>query len=142
MNTSFDPNYPQLKVTLDREKARTLGVPVDEVFQSMSAFLGGSFVNDFNRFGRLYRVYVQADAGARLNPEDIGKIYVQVENHRRNDPTLDAGYRQRHSGDGDHDRFNLLRSVEITGVPGSRIYVRAGDEDARGRSSRRRCRKK
>src|SRR6185295_10074839 len=68
LNTSFDPNYPQLKVILDREKARTLGVPVNEVFQSMSAFLGGSFVNDFNRFGRLYRVYVQANSGARLKP--------------------------------------------------------------------------
>src|SRR4029434_8842074 len=64
--TSFDPNYPQVKVELDREKARSLGVPVNEVFQALSAVLGGSYVNDFNRFGRLYRVYVQADASARL----------------------------------------------------------------------------
>ena len=75
--TSFDPNYPQVKVELDREKARTLGVPVNEVFQALSATLGGSYVNDFNRFGRLYRVYVQADAAARLKAEDIGKIYVR-----------------------------------------------------------------
>ena len=60
--TSFDPNYPQVKVDLDREKARTLGVPVNEVFQAMSAAMGGAYVNDFNRFGRLYRVYVQAEA--------------------------------------------------------------------------------
>ncbi|HEU5238637.1 MAG TPA: efflux RND transporter permease subunit, partial [Pyrinomonadaceae bacterium] len=58
--TSFDPNYPQVKVDLDREKARTLGVPVNDVFQAMSAAMGGAFVNDFNRFGRLYRVYIQA----------------------------------------------------------------------------------
>ena len=51
--TSFDPNYPQVKVDLDREKARTLGVPVNEVFQTMSTAMGGAFVNDFNRFGPL-----------------------------------------------------------------------------------------
>jgi multidrug efflux pump subunit AcrB len=56
-----NPNYPQVKVELDREKARTLGVPVNEVFQTMSTAMGGAFVNDFNRFGRLYRVYVQAE---------------------------------------------------------------------------------
>ena len=60
--TSFDPNYPQVKVELDRDKARKLGVPVNEVFQAMSAALGGTYVNDFNRFGRLFRVYVQAEA--------------------------------------------------------------------------------
>ena len=59
---------PQVKVELDREKARTLGVPVNEVFQAMSAALGGSYVNDFNRFGRLYRVYVQAEADYRRKP--------------------------------------------------------------------------
>src|SRR6267142_3453635 len=52
--TSFDPSYPQVKVQLDREKARTLGVPVSDVFQAMSAAMGGTYVNDFNRFGRLY----------------------------------------------------------------------------------------
>src|SRR5437867_8040400 len=75
--TSFDPNYPQVKVDLDREKARTLGVPVNEVFQAMSTAMGGAFVNDFNRFGRLYRVYVQAQPESRLKSEDIGKIYVR-----------------------------------------------------------------
>jgi HAE1 family hydrophobic/amphiphilic exporter-1 len=50
--TSFDPRYPQVKVELDREKARTLGVPVSDVFQAMSAVMGGTYVNDFNRFGR------------------------------------------------------------------------------------------
>src|SRR4029434_9761735 len=47
--TSFDPNYPQVKVELDREKARSLGVAVNDVFQTMSAAMGGAFVNDFNR---------------------------------------------------------------------------------------------
>src|SRR6185436_5416984 len=75
--TSFDPNYPQVKVNLDREKARTLGVPVNDVFQTMSTAMGGAFVNDFNRFGRLYRVYVQAESTDRLKSEDIGRIYAR-----------------------------------------------------------------
>src|SRR6185503_16118778 len=77
--TSFDPNYPQVKVELDREKARKLGVPVNQVFQAMAAALGGTYVNDFNRFGRLYRVYVQAESASRRTPDDIGNIYVRSE---------------------------------------------------------------
>ncbi len=75
--TSFDPRYPQVKVELDREKARKLGVPVNEAFQALSASLGGSYVNDFNRFGRLFRVYVQSEADYRSKPEDIGDIWVR-----------------------------------------------------------------
>src|SRR5262249_33186626 len=75
--TPFDPTYPPVKVDLDREKARTLGVPVNEVFQAMSTVMGGSYVNDFNRFGRLYRVYVQAEADYRRKPSDIGDVYVR-----------------------------------------------------------------
>src|SRR5262249_58287913 len=70
--TSFDPRYPQVKVELDREKARKLGVPVNEAFQALSQSLGGSYVNDFNRFGRLFRVYVQPESDYRRRPEDIG----------------------------------------------------------------------
>src|ERR1700754_3307647 len=116
--TSFDPNYPQIKVTLDREKARTLGVPVNEVFQSMSSFLGGAFVNDFNRFGRLYRVYVQADAKDRLKPEDIGNIYVRSKTTSEMIPLSTMVTVTEVPGTEITTRFNLLRSVEISGVPG------------------------
>src|SRR6185503_8664931 len=77
MFTSFDPRYPQVKVDLDREKARKLGVPINEVFQALSASMGGTYVNDFNRFGRLFRVYVQSEADYRRKPKDIGDIYVR-----------------------------------------------------------------
>ncbi len=116
--TSFDPNYPQIKVTLDREKARTLGVPVNDVFQSMSSFLGGAFVNDFNRFGRLYRVYVQADADARLKPADIGQIYVRSKTTSQMIPLSTLVTVTEVPGTEITTRFNLLRSVEISGVPG------------------------
>ncbi len=115
--TAFDPNYPQVKVELDRERARTVGVPVNEVFQAMSAALGGAFVNDFNRFGRLYRVYVQAEAEARLKAEDIGRIYVRSKTTNQMIPLSTLITIKDVSGTELTTRFNLLRSVEIQGAP-------------------------
>ena len=115
--TSFDPNYPQVKVELDREKARTLGVPVNEVFLALSTTLGGSYVNDFNRFGRLYRVYAQADADARLKADDIGKIYVRSKTTNEMVPLSTLVSIREISGAELTTRFNLQRSVEIQGAP-------------------------
>ena len=115
--TSFDPNYPQVKVNLDREKARTLGVPVNEVFQTMSTAMGGAFVNDFNRFGRLYRVYVQAEASDRLHAEDIGRIYARSKTTNAMVPLSTLVSIDDSAGTEITTRFNLLRSVELTGAP-------------------------
>jgi HAE1 family hydrophobic/amphiphilic exporter-1 len=115
--TSFDPRYPQVKVDLDREKARKLGVPVDEVFQALSSSLGGSYVNDFNRFGRLFRVYVQAEAAFRRKPEDIGQIYVRSTTTGDMIPLGTLVTVSSQSGTELTTRFNLLRSVELQGVP-------------------------
>ena len=116
--TSFDPRYPQIKVDLDREKARKLGVPVNEVFQALSAVMGGSYVNDFNRFGRLFRVYVQADADYRRKPKDIGDIYVRSQTTKGMIPLSTLVTITSESGTEVTNRFNLFRSVEINGVPG------------------------
>ncbi|MCY2959229.1 MAG: multidrug efflux RND transporter permease subunit [Planctomycetota bacterium] len=115
--TSFDPTYPQVKVELDREKSRKLGVPVNEAFQAMSATLGGAYVNDFNRFGRLFRVYVQAEAEYRRSPEDIGDIYVR--SGTTGDMIPLSTLLTVTSGPGTEitNRFNLFRSVEVSGVP-------------------------
>jgi HAE1 family hydrophobic/amphiphilic exporter-1 len=115
--TSFDPNYPQVKVDLDREKARTLGVPVNDVFQAMSAAMGGAFVNDFNRFGKLYRVYVQAQPESRLKSEDIGHIYVKSKTTNQMIPLSTLVTVKQIAGTEITTRFNLLRSVEMTGSP-------------------------
>jgi HAE1 family hydrophobic/amphiphilic exporter-1 len=115
--TSFDPNYPQVKVDLDREKARTLGVPVNEVFQTMSTAMGGAFVNDFNRFGRLYRVYVQAESEDRLRSSDIGRIYVRSNTTNAMVPLSTLVNIDESSGTELTTRFNLLRSVELQGSP-------------------------
>ena len=115
--TAFDPTYPQVKVELDREKARTLGVPVNEVFQAMSAAMGGTYVNDFNRFGRLYRVYVQADADYRRKPGDIGDVYVRSKTTNTMIPLSTLVTIGSVPGTELTTRFNLLRSVEIQGAP-------------------------
>ncbi len=115
--TSFDPNYPQFRVELDREKARTLGVPVNEVFEALSATLGGSYVNDFNRFGRLYRVYVQADAEQRRKAEDIGKIYVRSKTTDQMVPLSTLVTVRDIAGSELTTRFNLQRSLEVQGAP-------------------------
>jgi hydrophobic/amphiphilic exporter-1 (mainly G- bacteria), HAE1 family len=115
--TAFDPTYPQVKVELDREKARTLGVPVNEVFQAMSTAMGGSYVNDFNRFGRLYRVYVQAEADYRRKPSDIGDVYVRSKTTGTMIPLSTLVTIKSEQGTEITTRFNLLRSVEINGAP-------------------------
>jgi HAE1 family hydrophobic/amphiphilic exporter-1 len=115
--TAFDPTYPQVKVDLDREKARSLGVPVNEVFQAMSAAMGGSYVNDFNRFGRLYRVYVQADADYRRKAGDIGDVYVRSKTTGTMIPLSTLVTIGSVPGTELTTRFNLLRSVEINGAP-------------------------
>jgi HAE1 family hydrophobic/amphiphilic exporter-1 len=117
--TSFDPRYPQVKVDLDREKARKLGVPVNEAFQALSVSLGGSYVNDFNRFGRLFRVYVQSEAAYRRKPEDIRDIWVRSETTGDMIPLGTLVTITARGGTELTNRFNLLRSVEFNGVPAS-----------------------
>ncbi|MDR5838872.1 efflux RND transporter permease subunit [Caballeronia sp. LZ034LL] len=72
--SSYQINVPQLNVDLDRVKAKQLGVSVTDVFDTMQVYLGSLYVNDFNRFGRVYQVRVQADAPFRAHPEDIGLL--------------------------------------------------------------------
>jgi len=115
--TSFDPRYPQVRVDLDREKARKLGVPVDEVFQALSTSMGGAYVNDFNRFGRLFRVYVQADSDFRRKPEDIGQIWVRSSTTGSMIPLSTLVTITSQAGTEITNRFNLFRSVELNGVP-------------------------
>jgi HAE1 family hydrophobic/amphiphilic exporter-1 len=115
--TSFNPQVPQVGVDLDREKARTLGVPINDVFAALSTSMGGSYVNDFNRFGRLYRVYVQAEPQFRQRPEDIGQFYVRSTTTNEMVPLSTLMRVSPASGTEITVRFNLFRSVEISGVP-------------------------
>jgi HAE1 family hydrophobic/amphiphilic exporter-1 len=77
VQTSFRADVPQIAVAVDRVKAQTLFVSVDEVFKVLSAYVGSSFVAQFNKFGRTFQIYVQADSNYRLRPEDIENLYVK-----------------------------------------------------------------
>ena len=75
--SSFQVNVPQLYADIDRTKARQLGVPITDVFDTMQIYLGSLYANDFNKFGRTYSVRVQADAPYRARAEDIGQLKVR-----------------------------------------------------------------
>ncbi|HJT60371.1 MAG TPA: multidrug efflux RND transporter permease subunit [Burkholderiales bacterium] len=77
MFSSFQVNVPQLNADVDRTRARQLGVPVTEVFDTMQIYLGSLYVNDFNKFGRTYSVRVQADAPYRARAKDVGLLKVR-----------------------------------------------------------------
>ena len=77
VTTSFRSTVPQVKVDVDRAKAETLQVPIDDVFSTLAAYLGSSYVDQFNKFGRVFQVYVQADSQFRLRPEDVELLPVR-----------------------------------------------------------------
>jgi multidrug efflux pump len=72
--SSFDINVPQIDSHVDRDKAKTYGIPLGDVFDTLQVYLGSLYVNDFNRFGRTYQVNVQAESPYRLQPEDISHL--------------------------------------------------------------------
>ncbi|MCC7635387.1 efflux RND transporter permease subunit [Stenotrophomonas rhizophila] len=75
--TSLDVNAPQLDVVIDRTKAKSQGVPLADVFESLQVYLGSLYINDFNRFGRTYKVTAQGDAAHRMQAEAIGQLQVR-----------------------------------------------------------------
>ncbi|MBI4864918.1 MAG: multidrug efflux RND transporter permease subunit [Candidatus Riflebacteria bacterium] len=113
--TTFRANVPQILVDLDEEKAMKMSVEVADVYTTLQTFLGGSYVNDFLKYGRLYRVYLQSDMESRNDPTDIRNYHVRS---RKGDMVplsmmLSTG---RMSGPQSTTRHNLYRSVTINGA--------------------------
>jgi HAE1 family hydrophobic/amphiphilic exporter-1/multidrug efflux pump len=79
IGTSFRVSAPRLFAHVNRERAKSMGVPISEVFDTLQAYFGNLYVNDFVKFGRVYRVQTEADAQYRSTPEDISKIYVRAD---------------------------------------------------------------
>ncbi len=107
---------PQLYVDVDRDRAKTLGLPINNVYNSLQAYLGSLYVNDFNKYGRIYRVQVQAEPQYRQSPDDLGQIYVR---NTYNEMVPLSGVLNMHfqSGPNVVSRFNSYPSVQITGAP-------------------------
>jgi HAE1 family hydrophobic/amphiphilic exporter-1/multidrug efflux pump len=110
---------PQLSVDVDRERAKALGVSLDELYGTLAATLGSYYVNDFNKFGRTWQVLMSADPAYRDRPDDIGKIFVRSAANEM--VPLASLARVRYSAGPDAlDRFNNLPAVKIfgQGAPG------------------------
>ena len=111
---TFRSAEPQLRLEVDRERAKTLGVPIDDVYETLQAYLGGVYVNDFNLYGRTYRVMVQAEEQFRGRPEDIGRFYVRTEAGRML-PLNSLVTTSPSIGPMSISHFNLFRSADILG---------------------------
>jgi multidrug efflux pump len=125
VNSFFRPTVPQLRVEIDREKALSLGVPVQDVFEALQSTMASLYVNDFNKFGRTYRVQMQADAPYRAQAEDLGAVYVRSTATREMIP-LKALIRTTNTvGAEQLERFNGYLSARVlaSGRPG----VSSGD---------------
>lgn len=117
--SSFTANDPQLVVTVDRDKARSLGLPIREVTDALAVLLGSQYVNDFDFNNRAYRVYVQGDQQFRAKPNDLSQYYARASNGDM--VPLSAVVRTtEETAPAVINHFNLFRSTEITGaaVPG------------------------
>jgi HAE1 family hydrophobic/amphiphilic exporter-1 len=114
VSSQFSAGAPQIFVDVDRDKVLKQGVAVADVYQTMQAYLGGLFLNQFNRFGRQWRVYMQAEGDERLSDRDISQYYV-----RNNDgnmvPLTALVSTRRISGPEYTNRFNVYRAAQVIG---------------------------
>ena len=107
---------PQLKVEVDREKAISLGVPVQDVFDALQSTMAALYVNDFNKFGRTFRVQVQADAPFRSQPEDLGAVYVRSTTSREMIPLKALIRTTTLIGPEQLERFNGFIAAKVLGA--------------------------
>jgi hydrophobe/amphiphile efflux-1 (HAE1) family protein len=115
INSFYRPTVPQLRVEVDREKALSLGVPVQDVFDALQTTMGALYVNDFNKFGRTFRVQLMADAPYRSQPEDLGEVYVRSAMTREMVP-LKALIRVENTiGPEQLERFNGFLAARVLG---------------------------
>ncbi len=116
MNTTFTSNDPQLLISIDRQKAKAIGVPFTQITAALNTFMGSSYVNDFDFNNRSYRVYVQADAPYRRNAQDIHQYYVRSDSGQMV-PLDNLASIAETSGPQVINHYNLFRSAEIDGSP-------------------------
>ena len=112
--TLWRATVPQLSVDVDREKAKTLGVPISDVYNTLASTLGNFYVNDFNKYGRAWQVLMSAEPGYRRRPDDIGSVYVRSAKGEMI-PLSSLATVRYSSGPDALDRFNNLPSVKIIG---------------------------
>ena len=106
---------PQVEYSIDRDKVKSLGVNLADVFFTLQTFLGGYYVNDFNLYGRTFRVQAQAEPGARARPEDVGRLYVRSADGAMVPLSTLVSIRTV-NGPQYLERYNIYRSATINGA--------------------------
>ncbi|MBS2097628.1 efflux RND transporter permease subunit [Carboxylicivirga linearis] len=114
--TTFRADVPQRRLNINRDKALKAGVPLSDLYTTISSFLGGAYVNDFNRFGRLYKAYLQAEPEYRQNENQLNSFFVKNKDGISL-PLSSLVTVEKTTGADFTNRFNLYRSVELTGSP-------------------------
>jgi HAE1 family hydrophobic/amphiphilic exporter-1 len=114
--TTFQANVPQRFMDIDKEKALKLGIKLNDLYTTVGAFMGGAYVNDFTRFGRLYKTYIQAEPEYRVDEEQMNNFFIK-NNVGKMVPLGTITTIRPISGPDYTTRFNLYRSVEVTGGP-------------------------
>jgi len=114
--TTFKANVPMRFMDINRDKVLKTGVNLSDLHTTIGAFLGGVYVNDFNRFGRLYKTYVQAEPEYRLGPKELENFFV-INNEGKMVPLSTLVEVEEITGPDFTTRFNLYRSVEVMGSP-------------------------
>lgn len=112
--TSYSANLPQLLIDVDVDKAMAQGVPVTEIYNAIAAYFAKSYVNDFNKYGRVYRVYLQADSQFRAKLSDLSKIYVK-NNTGKMVPLISVIKTKNIVGPYSRTRFNMYPAITING---------------------------
>ncbi len=118
--SGFSTSTPQIKLDIDRDKVRTLNIPINSVFQGLQIYLGGLQVNDFNLFGRTYKVMLQAEQDFRKSPESINDIYVRSSDNSMV-PLSTISKITMATGPDILQRYNMFRTAEINGANGPGI---------------------
>src|SRR5258708_40189352 len=118
--SGYSTFIPQIKLDVDRDKARTLNIPINNVFQGLQIYLGGLQVNDFNLFGRTYKVMLQAEQDFRKTPENINDIYLRT-NGGAMVPMSTISQVKMVTGPDILQRYNMFRTSEINGAPAAGV---------------------
>ncbi len=113
--STFNPTFPQYMVNVDVAKTKQAGISPSVVLSTLQGYYGGMYVSNFNRFGKLYRVMMQADPSARISPETLNQVKVRVGNEMS--PITNFITLERVYGPDIISRFNLFTSISVSGTP-------------------------
>jgi hydrophobe/amphiphile efflux-1 (HAE1) family protein len=116
VSTQFNNHVPEIEYVIDRDRARELGIPISDIFGALQTYLGGNYINDFNLFGRTFRVTAEAEPAARTLPDSVNSLYVRTQAGDMV-PLSSLVTIKPTRGPAYIERYNVFRAVTINGAP-------------------------